>query len=146
MTARLIAILPSILGRGGFRRPKGEILFIDGRKLGTLIPGSRKQKQLSAEEVERIAAVYREFRREGVPDEVAGFCKVVAIKDVSERNYALTPGRYIGPEDIEGDDMPFEERFPQLVAKLEEQFTSSAQLEREMLRRMPLLDFASPWN
>ena len=44
-------------GRDGFRKRKGEILFIDGRKLGVLIPGSRKQKQLSDEELERMAAV-----------------------------------------------------------------------------------------
>jgi type I restriction enzyme M protein len=44
------------IGTGGFRKRNGEILFIDGRKLGALIPGSRKQKQLSAEEVERMAA------------------------------------------------------------------------------------------
>jgi type I restriction enzyme M protein len=117
-------------GRGRFRRRKGEILFIDGRKLGTLIPGSRKQKQLTDEEIERIAAVYREFRLEGVPDEVAGFCKVATIKDVSEHNYALTPGRYVGSEDVEDDDVPFEEKFPQLFARLEEQFAASAQLEQ----------------
>ena len=117
-------------GRGRFRRRKSEILFIDGRKLGTLIPGSRKQKQLTDEEIERIAAVYREFRLEGVPDEVAGFCKVATIKDVSEHNYALTPGRYVGSEDAEDDDVPFEEKFPQLFARLEEQFAASAQLEQ----------------
>jgi type I restriction enzyme M protein len=117
-------------GRSGFRRRKGEILFIDARKLGALIPGSRKQKQFTDDEVERIASVYREFRREGVPDEVAGFCKVTAIdKDVREHNYALTPGRYVGSEDIEDDDAPFEERFPQLIAKLEEQFELSSNLE-----------------
>src|ERR1039457_7066304 len=53
-------------GTGGFRRRKGEILFLDGRKLGSLIPGSRKQKELAGEEVERMAAVYRTFRRTGI--------------------------------------------------------------------------------
>lgn len=66
-------------GGGGFRKRKGEILFIDGRKLGTLIPGSRKQKQLSDDEIERIAGVYRQFRRKRVPDEVPGFCKVATL-------------------------------------------------------------------
>jgi type I restriction enzyme M protein len=116
-------------GRGGFRRRKGEILFIDGRRLGALIPGSRKQKQLTYEEVERIAAVYREFRREGVPDEVAGFCKVATLEEVRGYNYALTPGRYVGTEDVEDDDVPFEERFPKMIASLEEQFKESSRLE-----------------
>ena len=117
-------------GRGDFRRRKGEILFIDARKLGALIPGSRKQKQFADEEIERIAAVYREFRREGTPDEVAGFCKVVTTKDVSEYNYALTPGRYIESEDLEEYDSSFEEKFLQLVKQLEQQFVMSTQLEQ----------------
>lgn len=117
-------------GRGGFRRRKGEILFIDARKLGALIPGSRKQKQLTDEEVERIASVYREFRREGVPDEVAGFCKAAKLEDVRGHNYALTPGRYVGSEDLEDDDVPFEEKFPQLLQSLKEQFAKSAELEK----------------
>lgn len=116
-------------GRGGFRRRKGEILFIDGRKLGALIPGSRKQKQLSDEEVERIASVYREFRREGTPDEVAGFCKVATLEDVRGHNYALTPGRYVGTEDVDDADEPFEDRFPQMIATLQGQFEESSRLE-----------------
>jgi type I restriction enzyme M protein len=127
-------------GRGSFRRRKGEILFIDGRKLGALIPGSRKQKQLTDEEVERIASVYREFRREGVPDEVAGFCKVATLNEVRGHNYALTPGRYVGAEDLEDDDVPFEEKFPQLVMRLEEQFAVSAQLETLIRENLNGLD------
>lgn len=118
-------------GERGMRARAGEILFIDGRKLSTLIPGSRKQKQLSEAEVERIAGVYREFRRAGVPAEVPGFCRVATLDEVRGHNYALTPGRYVGSEDIE-DDLPFEEKYPQLLAKLEEQFGASAQLEAQI--------------
>lgn len=121
-------------GQKGFRRRQGEILFIDARKLSVLIPGSHKQKRLSPEEIERIAVAYREFKREGVPEEVAGFCKLATLDEVRAHNYALTPGRYVGAED---EEAPFEERFPQLVAKLEEQFAASGELEaliRENLR------------
>ncbi len=75
-------------GGNGFRARKNEVLFIDGRKLGVLIPGSRKQKQLSPEEVEMIAAVYREFKRKGTPAEVAGFCKAATLDEIREHNYA----------------------------------------------------------
>jgi len=126
-------------GRGGYRRRKGEILFIDGSKMGALIPGSRKQKQLTDEEIERIASVYREFRREGVPDEVAGFCKMATLDDVRGNNYALTPGRYVGSEDAEDEGLTFEEKFPQLIERLEEQFSAGAKLEaliRDNLRQV----------
>jgi type I restriction enzyme M protein len=115
-------------GERGMRARRDEILFIDGRKLGTLIPGSRKQKQLSDGEIERIASVYRKFRYEGMPEEVQGFCHVATIDDVAGYNYALTPGRYVGAEDVEDDELPFEEKFPLLMETLEEQFIKSEEL------------------
>jgi type I restriction enzyme M protein len=119
-------------GGSGFRRRTGEILFIDARKLGALIPGSRKQKQLSAEEVERIAAVYREYRRTGIPTEVPGFCRAATLDEVREHKYALTPGRYVGAEEAEDDDEAFEEKMARLVGHLAEQMAESARLDEEI--------------
>jgi type I restriction enzyme M protein len=116
-------------GGGGFRKRKGEILFIDGRKLGALIPGSRKQKELSADDIEKVAAVYRQFRRKGIPDEAPGFCKVANLDEIREHKYALTPGRYVGATEEEGDDEPFEEKLPRLSALLREQMKESANLD-----------------
>jgi type I restriction enzyme M protein len=107
------------------RRRLGEVLFIDGRKLGALIPGSRKQKQLGSEEVERIAEVYRTFKHEARPAEVLGFCKVATISEIAEHRFALTPGRYVGSSVEDDEDEPFEERFPALAARLQEQFAAS---------------------
>lgn len=115
-------------GRGGFRARKDEILFVDARKLGTLIPGSRKQKQLSDEEVERIAAVYREYKRTGRPIEQPGFAKAATLDAVRRHAYALTPGRYVGAVEAGDEDEPFEERFPRLRATLEAQFDESERL------------------
>ncbi|MBX3412393.1 MAG: SAM-dependent DNA methyltransferase [Pirellulales bacterium] len=120
-------------GRGGGkgnRKRTDEILFIDARKLGSLIPGSRKQKQLSEEEIERIAAVYREYRRKGAPDAIPGHCRAATLDEVREHNYALTPGRYVGSEDADDEDEPFEEKFPKLLKQLEEQFAESRRLEK----------------
>jgi type I restriction enzyme M protein len=104
------------------------LLFIDGRKLGTLIPGSRKQKQFTAEEVERIAEAYRTFRRKGRPEEVPGFCKVATVAEVAEHRFALTPGRYVGASVEDDADELFEERFPVLAARLEQQFAEANRL------------------
>ncbi len=113
----------------GYRK-RTETLFIDGRKLGALIDGSRKQKALTREEIEQMAAVYREFRTKGTPKSVPGFCHAANIEEIREHNYALTPGRYVGAEEIADDDEPFEDRFPLLMQKLEEQFTKSHRLEK----------------
>jgi type I restriction enzyme M protein len=126
-------------GGHGFRPRKGEILFIDGRKLGALIPGSRKQKQWADDEIEKVAAVYRQFRRQGVPDEVPGFCRVARLEEVREHNYALTPGRYVGsPDDEEGDE-PFEEKMPRLAAELRKMLAEANELDQQIL--VTLKDF-----
>jgi type I restriction enzyme M protein len=112
-------------GRDGHRGRKGDVLFIDARKLGTLIPGSRKQKQFTTKEVDRIADAYRAFKRTGRPEEVPGFCKVASVSEVAEHRFALTPGRYVGATVEDDNDEPFEDRFPALSAKLAEQFEAS---------------------
>jgi len=119
--------------RGGrsFRKRMGEVLFIDGRKLGLLMPGSRKQKQLSEEEIERIASVYHYFRQEGVPDEVPGFCKVSLLDEIREHKYALTPGRYVGTADAEEDEA-FDERFPRLLQEVQIEFTKARELQQHI--------------
>jgi len=123
-------------GIHGFRRRMGEILFIDARKLGSLIPGSRKQKQLAQEEIHKIADNYKLFRLDHPRDEVPGFCKVATIEDVRGHNYALTPGRYVGSEENGDDGEPFEEKFPRLLATIKEQFAQSDKLKGEILRNL----------
>lgn len=128
-------------GKGGFRKRSGEILFINARGLGALIPGSRKQKQLSDYEIERMAAVYREFRRTGIPAEVPGFCKVASLDDVRGHKYALTPGRYVGAEEAEEDDENFEEKMQRLVGQLSKEMAESAILDDEIRRNLAKIGF-----
>ncbi|WP_224366893.1 type I restriction-modification system subunit M [Hyalangium versicolor] len=121
-------------GRGGGRgnrKRKGEILFIDGRALGEMIPGSRRQRQLSDEDVERISAAYREFRRTGHPEEVPGFARVARLDEVRAQGYTLTPGRYVGSADVdEAED--FEEQLPRLATQLEQDLALSASLDERL--------------
>lgn len=123
-------------GRGAHRRRTGEVLFIDGRKLGALLPGSRKQRQLAPEEIERIAAVYRTFKREGRPEEVPGFCKVATVEEIAAHRYALTPGRYVGAAVEDDEDVGFEERFPILEQRLASQFLEARALMSKVERAM----------
>jgi type I restriction enzyme M protein len=116
-------------GSEGFRERKDEILFIDGRNLGTLIPGSRKQKELSDKEIERIAAVYREFKRTGRPEAVPGFAAVASVEEVRAHEYALMPGGYVGTEEVTDDDAPVEARLTLLVTRLREQVARSNELQ-----------------
>jgi type I restriction enzyme M protein len=126
-------------GTGGFRKRTSEIMFIDGSKLGTLIPGSRKQKELTAGEIETMASVYRNFKRTETPEAVPGFCRAVPVEEVRTHGYALTPGRYVGSPDADEDEESFEERMPRLIAELELQFEKSHALEAAILQHAACL-------
>jgi len=128
-------------GGNGFRKRREEILFIDGRKLGTLIPGSRKQKQLADTEIEQIATVYRAFRRTESPEAVPGFCRASSLDEVRKHTYALTPGRYVGSSEGEDEDGPFEERFPSLLTALEAHVDKAHQLDGLIRDRLATLTF-----
>jgi type I restriction enzyme M protein len=128
-------------GQSGYRQRKGEILFIDARKMGALILGSRKQKQLSEPELNQIAAAYQTFRHKKQPKTMAGFCKVATVSDIQAHDYVLTPGRYVGAEDVEEDDEPFAEKMARLTATLAGQFAESAKLEKAIRKNLQGLEY-----
>lgn len=122
---------------GKFRNRRGETLFIDGRKLGILI--DRVHRDLTQEEITRIAQTYYNWRGSGKGEyvDVPGFCKSASFEEIKGHGYVLTPGRYVGAEEVDDDDESFDEKMLHLTAKLDQQFTESAKLEamiRENLR------------
>jgi type I restriction enzyme M protein len=127
-------------GGNGFRKRTGELLFVDGRKLGTLIPGSRKQKHLDVTELERVAGTYRQFKRQEKPIAEPGFCRVATLDEVRSRQYALTPGRYVGSDNQDDTDAPLEERLPKLLADVEHHLTRSGELGNKVLHELRRLD------
>src|SRR5207249_2866478 len=113
-----------------FQDRRGKTLFIDARKLGHLI--DRIHRELSEEEILRIAGTYHAWRGDKDAAEYAdakGFCKSATLAEVRGRNYLLTPGPYVGAEDVADDNEPFEEKMKRLTAKLHEQFSESERLE-----------------
>src|SRR5262249_14581262 len=101
-------------GRGEFRKRRGEILFIDAGKRGTMV--TRRQRVLSDDDIDQIAGAYHHFRDvEGERVNIAGFTKTATIGEVRANDYKLTPGIYVGTETQEQDDKPFEERMSELT-------------------------------
>jgi type I restriction enzyme M protein len=123
-------------GGNGYRRRTGEVLFIDGRRLGTLIAGSRKQKELSLDDIEKIASCYRTFRRVGAPDTMSGFVRAVSVDEVRKQNYVLAAGRYVGAPDDDEEAEAFETRFPRLVTVLRQQLEQGAGLRTQILSQL----------
>ncbi len=114
---------------GDWRDRRGEVLFIDARKLGQMV--DRTRKEFSDEDITRIADTYHTWR--GVSDaapykEEPGFCKSAKLKEIREQNHVLTPGRYVGTAATEDDDVPFEERFAELRETMAGQFAEAEEL------------------
>ncbi|MEH2117241.1 type I restriction-modification system subunit M [Nostoc sp.] len=129
---------------GKFRKRTREILFIDGRKMGVLI--DRVHRELTDEEIKRIAQTYHAWRSEkeaGEYEDIPGFCKSATKDDIEAHGYVLTPGRYVGAEEIEDDDEAFEEKMLHLTKKLEQQFEQSAILEKEIRTNLTRLGYGS---
>jgi type I restriction enzyme M protein len=70
-----------------------------------------------------------------------GFCKAVKLAEVQEHEYILTPGRYVGIEEVEEDSEPFEDKMARLTSELAEQFAKSRQLEEEIRKRLGGIGF-----
>jgi type I restriction enzyme M protein len=110
------------------RDRRGETLFVDARKLGTLI--DRVHRELTDDDIAQVADTYHAWRSEGGGyADVPGFAKSAAIEEIRSHGFVLTPGRYVGTAAADDDEVPFEERFASLKAKMEEHFAESARLE-----------------
>jgi type I restriction enzyme M protein len=125
---------------GNFSNREGKTLFIDARKLGVLV--DRVHRELTNKEIERIAETYHAWRGEkdaGVYRDEPGFCKSAALEDIKQHGYVLTPGRYVGAEEVEDDGEPFERKVERLTAALEHQFAEGTKLEELIRENFKLL-------
>jgi hypothetical protein len=119
---------------GKMRDRRGEVLFIDARKLGTL--ADRTRKEFSDDDIAKIATTYHTWREGKHYSDVPGFCKASTLGQIRVHSHVLTPGRYVGAEDVDDDDVPFMERFAALKAKLEQQFAQAEELTTTVKARL----------
>jgi len=118
-------------GNGKFRKRTGEVLFIDARKLGRM--ETRVHRVLDEADIERIAATYHAWRTVGgAYADAAGFCKSATWAEIAAHDFVLTPGRYVGAEDLDDDDEPFEERMRRLADTLREQQAEGQRLDESI--------------
>lgn len=113
----------------------GKTLFIDGRNMGHMI--NRRNRELTEADIAKVAEAYHQFRKTGVVAEVPGFVKVAELAEIKEHNYVLTPGRYVGSEEIEEDDEAFADKMQRLTAELNEQFAKGHELEEKIKNNLP---------
>ena len=127
---------------GKLRDRRGEVLFIDVRKLGRMV--DRTHRELTDEDITRIADTYHAWRGGGgVGDytDTPGFCKSAALEEVRKHGHVLTPGRYVGAEAQEEDGEPFEDKMKRLVAELRQQQAEAAKLDAAIAGNLKALGF-----
>ncbi|TCZ73276.1 type I restriction-modification system subunit M [Flaviaesturariibacter aridisoli] len=125
------------LNRDENRKRKGQILFIDARNLGHLI--NRRTREFTDTDIQRIADTYHHWLNEReYYEDIPGFCMSSSLRDVTQMDYVLTPGRYIGLPDDE-DDFNFDEKFSELKRSLEFEIKKEYELNDRILRNLSLL-------
>ena len=124
------------------RRRRGEVLFIDARRMGRML--DRTHRELTDDDIGRIARTYRAWhgnRKVGRYTDTPGFCKSVAIEEIRKHNHVLTPGRYVGIEPQQDDGKPFEQKMAHLVAQWGEQQAEARRLDATITVNMKKLGF-----
>ena len=120
------------------KKQKSKTLFIDARKLGTMV--TRKLRELTDEDIKKLADTYNAYV-EGTLEDEKGFCAVVTTQDIAKQDYILTPGRYVGIEEQEDDGEPFEEKMARLTSELSEMFAKSHELEDEIRKKLGAIGY-----
>ena len=126
-----------ITAKGAKAQP-GKTLFIDARNMGHMV--DRKHRDFDDEDIKKLAETFEAFQN-GTLEEVKGYSAVATIEDIAKQDYILTPGRYVGIEEQEEDDEPFEEKMGRLTGELSGLFEKSHVLEEEIKDKLTKIGF-----
>ncbi|PHG81180.1 class I SAM-dependent DNA methyltransferase [Bacillus wiedmannii] len=117
------------------KKHKGKTLFIDGRKLGTMV--NRRLRELTEEvEIPKIANTYINWQEEKGYKDIQGFCKIASFEEILGHDCILTPGRYVGIEEEDDEGESFEEKMKRLTTTLAQQFNESKNLGEEACKQL----------
>lgn len=117
---------------------KGKTLFVDARKMGHMV--DRKHRDFTDEDIQKLADTFLQFQY-GTLEEVKGFCAIADTQEIEKQDFILTPGRYVGIEEVEDDGEPFEEKMTRLTSELSDMFEKSHQLEDEIRKKLGAIGY-----
>jgi type I restriction enzyme M protein len=124
-------------GRSPFRDRRGEVLFIDARRMGEMV--TRVHRELNDDGIASIARTYHAWRGEeeaGAYENVSGFCRGVKSEEIAEHDFVLTPGRYVGAPAVDDDNEPFDGKVRGLGSELLRLFDKADELEATIKSRL----------
>jgi len=120
------------------KKQKGKTLFIDARKMGYMV--DRKHRDFTDEDIQKLSDTFTAFQ-DGMLEDVKGFCAVADLNEIEKQDFILTPGRYVGIEEVEDDGEPFEEKMTRLTSELSEMFAKSHELEEEIRKKLGAIGY-----
>ena len=128
-----------IMRKNRSNRNKGKILFIEAGSLGHMI--DRKVKELSIDDINKIAFTYHNWRNGNNYEDIPGFCKEESVENVAEQGYVLTPRRYVGVVEETYDTEPFENKMSRISTRLYELIDLSRDLDSKLEKRLTELGY-----
>ena len=120
------------------KKQKGKTLFIDARKMGYMV--DRKHRDFTDEDIQKLVDTFTQFQ-DGTLEDIKGFCAVADLNEIEKHEYILTPGRYVGIEEVEDDGEPFEEKMARLTSELSDMFKKSHELEEEIRKKLGAIGY-----
>lgn len=112
------------------KKQKGHTLFINASNMGNMV--TRKLRELTEEDINKIANTYHSYQNDTNYEDILGYCKKSTIDEIKSNDYVLTPGRYVGTEEVKDDGVPFEEKIRTLSEELENQIQESNELDEKI--------------
>ncbi|MBQ8193338.1 MAG: SAM-dependent DNA methyltransferase [Bacilli bacterium] len=121
------------------KRQKGKTLFINANDLGTMV--TRRLRELSEDDIKKIATTYHNYQNNENYENIKGFCYLATTEEINSNDNVLTPGRYVGVEDMKDDGIPFEEKMNNITSELSKQFKESHRLEEQIKKDLKAIGF-----
>ncbi len=93
-------------------------------------------RDFTQDDLKKICDVYHAWQTGQDYADQKGFCASADLADIQKHDYVLTPGRYVGAEEIENDGEAFAEKMARLTKQLKAQFEESDRLEAEIEKNL----------
>lgn len=121
------------------KKQKGKTLFVNASNLGTMV--TRRLRELSESDINKISEAYHNYQKDSNYENIKGFCYLATLDEIKANDYVLTPGRYVGVEDSNDDDIPFDEKMKTITSELSKQFEESHNLEEEIKKNLKAIGY-----
>lgn len=118
---------------------RGKILFIDARNLGYM--KDRVLRDFTQADLDQVTATFHNWQQANNYQDIAGFCASVDLAGIAKHDFVLTPGRYVGAEDVADDGELFADKMARLTVQLKTQFAESERLEAQIKQNLKGLGY-----